>query len=332
MARVPYELWLPWSDGDQRAMASATGLDRLRRTFTESVVSLIQSHSEMHDLMVHKSSYEEHAAKMTLHLNNMVQDPRSADSQYRSHLVGLAHIRAGVLPSWYVHAYNQFFPAAHKTIDADASGLPPIDVLRRRWVWDICVTLDAYQQEIVSQWDRERGQLQSELILARNQAHTDMLTGLPNRRGMETFMERLFPTGGDAGAFAILDLDGFKGVNDRHGHPMGDHVLQVLGEALRRAIRPTDYVGRLGGDEFGLWLPRLVNTEDIVAHLRRVVSQLPLEKWRLGLSAGLARFPDDGTRLADLYRQADTALYAAKKQGKNCLAMTGDARYYSLAP
>ena len=88
----------------------------------------------------------------------------------------------------------------------------------------------------------------------RLQAATDDLTGLPNRRALMLRLGRQLRTGRPA-ALLLLDLDGFKAVNDGLGHHAGDQLLQELGERIRPALRPTDVLARLGGDEFAALLP-----------------------------------------------------------------------------
>lgn len=129
-----------------------------------------------------------------------------------------------------------------------------------------------------------------------------------------------------AGAFAILmiDLDGFKGLNDRHGHLAGDRYLRGFGTALRARLRGADLACRYGGDEFCVLLPEtdLDGARTIAERLRRAVARLVVssdgESLRTTASIGLAAFPDhDIGALRALLLRADQALYAAKRGGRD---------------
>jgi diguanylate cyclase (GGDEF)-like protein/PAS domain S-box-containing protein len=121
-------------------------------------------------------------------------------------------------------------------------------------------------------------------------------------------------------ALIIMDLDGFKAVNDTYGHAVGDEVLRRLAKRLRAGMRATDTVARLGGDEFAWILPhvngraaaqRMVRKR--LASLRRSISVDP-HRVAIGVSAGLAIYPNDGRDTDSLTRQADAEMYAAKRE------------------
>jgi diguanylate cyclase (GGDEF)-like protein/PAS domain S-box-containing protein len=152
----------------------------------------------------------------------------------------------------------------------------------------------------------------------------DFLTGLFNRRRFEQELERqldLRQRFGGRGAVLIVDLDGFKEVNDQFGHAVGDELLRTLSAALRDRARATDVLARLGGDEFALLLPgadreqaQTVATQTI-ALVARHVAVLGGERAQVTASVGVALFDD----LSDvqLMALADAALYAAKESGRN---------------
>lgn len=152
-------------------------------------------------------------------------------------------------------------------------------------------------------------------------AYTDPLTGLANRA---LFLGRLKEAiaGGGCGCVDVLllDLDGFKDVNDVHGHQTGDELLIAVGKRLSASVRPGEIVARLGGDEFIILLVD-VDDPDLIA--RRIVDELntPLfvagKEMRLSASLGISSSGDGRTEASEMLRQADIALYAAKAAGKN---------------
>jgi diguanylate cyclase (GGDEF)-like protein len=151
----------------------------------------------------------------------------------------------------------------------------------------------------------------------------DHLTGLPNRaRFLRQLRELLAARHGEATvAVLFLDLDGFKPVNDKHGHAAGDHVLRCVAERLRGAIRVSDLVARLGGDEFVVALPLADrrdtgSVERVSASLRRVIDQ-PVEYkgklLRVSASIGMAICPEPGCTAEELVHAADQSMYQAKR-------------------
>jgi diguanylate cyclase (GGDEF)-like protein len=163
------------------------------------------------------------------------------------------------------------------------------------------------------------------------QARTDGLTGLLNRRAfLEDLNRRLdrLAMARDVvehGALLFLDLDNFKPLNDRMGHEAGDAVLVAVGRLLRDIVRPTDLVARLGGDEFGAWLEdadsaaATMRAETICrTALTLLPGLIPGFALPLTFSIGIAMRAMDGSDTPDsLIAQADTAMYAAKRHGRN---------------
>jgi two-component system CheB/CheR fusion protein len=153
----------------------------------------------------------------------------------------------------------------------------------------------------------------------------DALTGLPNRALLQDRLHQAFATAGRNGtraALMLLDLDGFKDVNDTLGHPAGDLVLREVARRLGERIRADDTLARLGGDEFAVVLPDLadVATLDPMAHRLMGAFAEPFaldgHEARLSVSTGIALFPDDGEDATTLMRHADLALYRAKAAGR----------------
>jgi diguanylate cyclase (GGDEF)-like protein len=149
------------------------------------------------------------------------------------------------------------------------------------------------------------------------QARTDALTGLPNRAALMRHLERELARARRHGSrlgLAFLDLDGFKGVNDAHGHEEGDAVLVELAGRLREAVRAEDLVARLAGDEFCVVLDGMADRSQATAVAEELRSRLEpvLAPRGVGISLGLALGPDDGSDPAALLRAADVAMYADK--------------------
>jgi diguanylate cyclase (GGDEF)-like protein/PAS domain S-box-containing protein len=156
-------------------------------------------------------------------------------------------------------------------------------------------------------------------------ANRDGLTGLFNRRRFDEHVSARVDEAiryNFSGALVMLDLDGFKAINDAHGHQAGDAILKTVAEALRSGTRASDFVARLGGDEFALELPHILQ-EDAVGVVSKLLQAVrtPVE-WhgqllRVGMSAGIAMYPRDGGTFSHLLRAADAALYRSKHAGRN---------------
>ena len=157
-------------------------------------------------------------------------------------------------------------------------------------------------------------------------ATIDGLTGILNRRAFLDASEREISRcnrSGETFGFAMLDLDLFKRINDSYGHQVGDQVLCSFSDTLRSVVRPYDFLGRYGGEEFALLLPRSDKTAAcaIVERCRQAVERRSIEHdgrpIRVTVSAGVAAFGEDGKDLETLITAADVALYQAKTSGRN---------------
>lgn len=161
-------------------------------------------------------------------------------------------------------------------------------------------------------------------------AMTDPLTGLANRRGLSAQLSAAGDRSQSADLLALywVDVDGFKAVNDRHGHDVGDALLVQIGKRLRAAVRGTDLVARLGGDEFVIVADSLQTPQraDAVGRtLAAVVDEpfaLEAHTVRVGLTIGYAIAPLDTADLSRLLLLADGAMYEGKGAGKSCLRRT----------
>jgi diguanylate cyclase (GGDEF)-like protein len=157
-------------------------------------------------------------------------------------------------------------------------------------------------------------------------AHHDALTDLPNRTLLRTRLNRAIARArrGD-GSFAlhIVDLDGFKSINDVLGHSAGDKYLRIIAERLRSIVGESDTVARLGGDEFAILQTRVGCTEDaaqLAARVTEVVAEPQLlsgERINCGASIGITLHPSDGSDADQLLKNADLAMYRAKADGGN---------------
>ncbi|WP_369818246.1 diguanylate cyclase domain-containing protein [Acidovorax sp. Root219] len=156
-------------------------------------------------------------------------------------------------------------------------------------------------------------------------AQYDALTDLPNRLLLQDRAQLAIAharRGGRSLAVMYIDLDGFKGVNDRLGHDMGDRLLVQFAQRLKGAVRESDTVCRQGGDEFVVLLPGLEDVEGACSVARKILAtaatpfDLAGEPLSIGLSGGIAVFPAHGNTFEELTQHADAAMYAAKRSGR----------------
>ena len=165
----------------------------------------------------------------------------------------------------------------------------------------------------------------------RELAEKDSLTGLSNRQAAESALEELInqaPVGGKELAVMLIDLDRFKYINDTYGHDAGDKVLITIAARLRKLVRDSDVVARLGGDEFLLVLNHAGNIGMVQRIAQKILDaqQAPIEirpgvLEKIGMSIGIALYPDHGDNPLSVRKHADQAMYAVKRQGKNNYAI-----------
>ncbi len=167
-------------------------------------------------------------------------------------------------------------------------------------------------------------QLQSAMIAAEEQAYTDTLTGLKNRRAMNHMLDRLIAAG-QPFALMHIDLDYFKAVNDTMGHAAGDHVLQQVARIMVEETRADDVVARVGGDEFVLIIAGLLGPERLQAVAMRIIDKLEMpilfgdQICQISASCGTVLSSDYGPPdAARMLADADLALYASKHKGRAC--------------
>ncbi len=166
-------------------------------------------------------------------------------------------------------------------------------------------------------------------------AHTDVLTGLPNRAFFLARLDELnnqLKDGGPTFSILMLDLDRFKNVNDSLGHGAGDALLRLVAQRLKSAVRANDVLARLGGDEFAILQEgcedqRVCSTE-LAGRIAKLVAEpflLPGHRVEIGTSIGIAIAPDHGRDQEQLLKKADLALYRSKSAGRNCFTIYDEA-------
>ena len=155
-------------------------------------------------------------------------------------------------------------------------------------------------------------------------AELDGLTGAYNKRATEAYINKILTQMPDEkGTFVILDVDKFKDVNDRYGHAAGDMVLHELAKTFFRHFRKDDIIGRIGGDEFVIYMRNTESKEIASARVKNLIENvrsLPFEEMNgnhVTISVGIAFVPEAGNCYMDLYKNADTALYETKQNGRD---------------
>jgi diguanylate cyclase (GGDEF)-like protein len=221
---------------------------------------------------------------------------------------------------------------------------------RDSWAWTtsglllFVLAFVALRRHLTGHLDRVERELDERQTEVTHLALHDTLTGLANRRYLRLLIDgAIRRSQRDGGKFAllVLDLDGFKPINDRYGHPAGDEVLVKVAERMVRLVRPGDVVARLGGDEFVVMLephrnepladPAATDEDTPLRMAQRLVAAIsrpvPLAPADVAVSAsvGIALYPDDAAGADDLLRRADVALYRAKEEAR------GDVRFFQAS-
>ncbi|MFL8673955.1 diguanylate cyclase domain-containing protein [Clostridioides sp. GD02404] len=162
----------------------------------------------------------------------------------------------------------------------------------------------------------------------KERAEKDPLTDLYNKKASQSLIEEYITLDKKRkGALMIIDIDDFKGINDNLGHLYGDAVLSEIASDLINLFRASDIVGRIGGDEFIVFMKDVSEIRDIINKAEELVKAFERSfvgagnNYKISLSVGIARFPQDGLDYMQLFRRADIALYSAKGKGKNCYTL-----------
>jgi diguanylate cyclase (GGDEF)-like protein len=238
-------------------------------------------------------------------------------------LTGIAVVGSYAFEAWFVQGMvdrghwpllvqNCFFLAVANLIGVVTS------VMRERFSRQAFLLKNALAHDLKLEEEAKRQ--------SQHRSEHDALTGLPNRVRFLRGLDELLAARQGAAAVAVLflDLDGFKPVNDRHGHAAGDHMLAVIAERIRGAIRSSDLAARLGGDEFVVAVPLADANGDLVvrrmsAALRAAIAE-PVDyqgqHLRVTVSIGAALCPHDAASAGELLHQADQNMYASKRHRK----------------
>lgn len=164
-----------------------------------------------------------------------------------------------------------------------------------------------------------------------NKADTDLLTGLNNKLATERkIKEYMLQNPNSQSMMFMVDVDNFKKINDTMGHAFGDEVLRSLGQQIGGIFRASDIIGRIGGDEFMIFLKGITDAEAVRKEAKKVEDFFKgfqageYVKYAATASIGVAIFPQEGSDFESLYKAADQGVYKAKKRGKNQLAFYRD--------
>ena len=247
------------------------------------------------------------------------------------HITGLevmhALKRSGLYPFLPVLALSGDISLKHEALGAGARDFlaKPYDVrelkMRIRNTLEVCLSYEA-----VAHYSRTQADL----------ALHDSLTGLPNRRLLGEQLHTAIQHAKRCNlkiALMYIDLDGFKKINDTHGHPFGDRVLEEGTARLRSITRAEDTLARIGGDEFILVMTRIQNRRDVVRTANSILDAIAKPfvingtSVTLTASIGIAFFPDHGEEIEALVASADKALYTIKRSGKNGFLCALDCSY-----
>ena len=249
---------------------------------------------------------------------------------------------------------------ALKVLKADSStrGIPIVMLTMHSQMEEKLAALDAgvqdfivkpcHPRELVARIDQQRrwrdvlesdsankdAGVAAEIEWLRENANRDALTGLPNRSLLNDRLDQMILSSKrrrERFAALFLDLDGFKEINDTHGHLSGDRVLQAVAERFKRSMRASDTIARIGGDEFVVLAPRILTPQNAVEIAERLVDSLsePIEIADLSIgvstSVGISLYPIDAIDRVGLIAAADAAMYRSKREGKSRFTFASDA-------
>ena len=233
----------------------------------------------------------------------------------------------------FLEMYRKIREGAHS-----ASCVVRTRLVKGRYLWRKITLTNIYDDEgkavraIGILEDVEEQKRREELL--RDQLERDTLTGLFNRGGIETKIRSFLaePPDQTPKALLVIDIDLFKNVNDHYGHLFGDHVLAEAAGRISKLFRRDDIAGRIGGDEFIVFVKSIRDAQETEKRARAICTALFESEFEnngiyanVTCSVGAALWPEDGESFEELYQKADIALYEAKKKGRNqaCLYAHG---------
>ena len=198
-------------------------------------------------------------------------------------------------------------------------------IIQAEMIMQLSESLDGSSLELMADIRDISERKQSELALY-DLAHKDILTGLPNRASFDLMASKVINLAKKHKsniALLFIDLDGFKLINDAHGHQAGDELLNKVARKIESNLRSTDSVSRVGGDEFVILLDKTRNRQDISVIGNKIIKSLS-EQILIGThlctisaSIGIAIYPEHGDDIIELTKKADAAMYKVKASGKN---------------
>ncbi len=273
----------------------------------------------------------------TAYLRSFGQHFSSMDYFENRLRVGLAHARVGVPLPLYIHAYRfleqAIYAAFGPALRADEPLADALRTLVRKIITlDMSLAAETYHAVNINRLQDSLNFLRREEDYLRLLADTDSLTGLWNHEcGLQRLAKALDDAriSGEPLCVLMADLDHFKQVNDRYGHPVGDAVLRDTAARLRATVRRQDLVSRYGGEEFMIVFAAtpLAIAREVALRMLPRVSATPInvqeQKISITISLGLCQARAADT-LDEVLQRADQALYQAKHQGRNQLVVAGD--------
>lgn len=225
-----------------------------------------------------------------------------------------------VLSAWVSRVVTQPLHSMVKATQAFSQGRPhgALPLQRNDEVGELARSFHDMEQQI----SRQMTELNASRDAMAHLAHHDVLTGLPNRRMFEQRLEQVLELSrrsGRSSALLFVDLDGFKAINDTHGHAVGDQILKAVARTITDAVRQVDTVARLAGDEFTVLCENVDSDEAAwqIAHKLELAFEAPLmidgQPFPVRASIGLSLFPRDAQDVLTLMASADAAMYRVKQ-------------------
>lgn len=200
-------------------------------------------------------------------------------------------------------------------LDLDGRGLQWYDAyLYSVWDWEYEPVCVSYIGKLINVEVQKQEELRLQMA-----ADSDPLTGIWNRNAMRAKIEPLLQDGVmSSGAMCFIDIDNFKTANDCYGHAFGDSILKDVASLLKAGVRSSDLVGRIGGDEFLLFL-RDIESQGVSSRIQHILKRIHMQfrEFQVSISVGISMYPKDGTDYETLLSRADESLYHAKQEGKD---------------